>query len=148
MDHENNAIHEPGKLGRVCIKLPMPPSFMLTLYGNDEAFIKKYLSDTPGYYTTGDAGYFDHDGYLNVMTRIDDIINTAGHRLSTAAMEEVLLHHKDLVEAAVVAHKDDLRGELPVGFVVIKKDHVVDPIRLEKELAAMIRNEIGIKLIF
>lgn len=74
-------------LGKVCIKLPMPPSFMLTLYNNDEAFIKKYLEDTPGYYTSGDAGYFDNDGYLNVMTRLDDIINTAGHRLSTASME-------------------------------------------------------------
>ena len=105
---------------------------MLTLYGNDEAFIKKYLSDTPGYYTTGDAGYFDSDGYLNVMTRIDDIINTAGHRLSTAAMEEVLLHHEDVVEAAVVAHKDDLRGEIPVGLVVIQKGHNVNPVLLEK----------------
>lgn len=74
-------------LGKVCIKLPMPPSFMLTLYNHDEAFIDKYLAETPGYYTTGDAGYFDDDGYLNVMTRLDDIINTAGHRLSTASME-------------------------------------------------------------
>jgi propionyl-CoA synthetase len=74
-------------LGKVCIKLPMPPSFMLTLYGNDEAFLDKYMRETPGYYTTGDAGYYDNDGYLNVMTRLDDIINTAGHRLSTAQME-------------------------------------------------------------
>jgi acyl-coenzyme A synthetase/AMP-(fatty) acid ligase len=73
--------------GKVCIKLPMPPSFMSTLYNNDKAFIEKYMTETPGYYTTGDAGYFDQDGYLNVMTRLDDIINTAGHRLSTAAME-------------------------------------------------------------
>lgn len=77
-----------NQLGKVCIKLPMPPSFMLTLYNNDKAFLAKYLEETPGYYTTGDAGYFDSDGYLNVMTRLDDIINTAGHRLSTAGMEE------------------------------------------------------------
>lgn len=81
----------------------MPPSFMLTLYNNDEAFIKKYMIETPGYYTTGDAGYFDEDGYLNVMARLDDIINTAGHRLSTASMEEVLISGGKVVEAAVVA---------------------------------------------
>lgn len=81
----------------------MPPSFMLTIYNNEQAFISKYLEETPGYYTAGDAGYFDEQGYLNVMTRLDDIINTAGHRLSTAQMEEVLLKHKDLVEAAVIS---------------------------------------------
>lgn len=107
-------------MGRICIRLPMPPSFMQTLYNNDQAFIQKYLADTPGYYTAGDAGFFDTEGYLHIMTRIDDIINTAGHRLSTAAMEEVLLKHKDIVEAAVVAKMDDLRGEIPVGLVVIK----------------------------
>lgn len=119
MDNENKEV-ETGQMGRICIRLPMPPSFMQTLYNNDEAFIQKYLCDTPGYYTAGDAGFFDQDGYLHIMTRIDDIINTAGHRLSTAAMEEVLLKHKDIVEAAVVAKLDDLRGEIPVGFIVIK----------------------------
>ena len=81
----------------------MPPSFMSTLYNNDQAFLDKYMTQTPGYYTTGDAGYFDDDGYLNVMTRLDDIINTAGHRLSTAAMEEQLLSHPSINQAAVVA---------------------------------------------
>lgn len=81
----------------------MPPSFMLTLYNNEQAFIQKYLIHSPGYYETGDCGYFDKDGYLNIMTRLDDVINTAGHRLSTAQMEEVLLKHEDIVEAAVVA---------------------------------------------
>jgi len=90
-------------LGKVCIKLPMPPSFMSTLYNNDKAFLEKYMAETPGYYTTGDAGYFDKEGYLNVMTRLDDIINTAGHRLSTAAMEEILISHPSVSEAAVVA---------------------------------------------
>ncbi len=98
----------------------MPPSFMLTLYGNDEAFNHKYLEEVPGYYFTGDCGYFDENGYLDVMTRLDDVINTAGHRLSTAQMEEVLLEHDDVVEAAVVSKEDELKGEIPVGFVVIK----------------------------
>jgi propionyl-CoA synthetase len=88
----------------------MPPSFMLTLYGNDDAFLEKYMRETPGYYTTGDAGYYDNDGYLNVMTRLDDIINTAGHRLSTAQMEEVLIGHPSVSEAAVVAKIDELKG--------------------------------------
>lgn len=142
-DHDNRELSKPGELGRICIQLPMPPSFMLTLYNNDQAFIQKYLADTPGYYTSGDAGYFDEDGYLNVMTRLDDIINTAGHRLSTAQMEEVLLKHKDIVEAAVVGKIDDLKGEIPIGLVVIKQNHVVDPKQLEQELIALIRNQIG-----
>lgn len=121
MDHNNEEIKETGKLGRICIKLPLPPSFMSTLYNNDDAFVKKYFLETPGYYTSGDAGYFDEHGYLNIMTRLDDIINTAGHRLSTAAMEEVLLKHKSIVEAAVVGKKDALKGEIPIGFIVLKQ---------------------------
>lgn len=101
----------------------MPPSFMSTLYNNDQGFLDKYMKETPGYYTTGDAGYFDKDGYLNVMTRLDDIINTAGHRLSTASMEEQLLSHPSIAEAAVVAKIDELRGEIPIGLVVIKTGH-------------------------
>jgi propionyl-CoA synthetase len=82
-DEETHEVTKPNELGKVVIKLPLPPSFMLTLYGNDEAFIQKYLSDTPGYYTTGDAGLLDENGYLQIMTRMDDVINTCGHRLST-----------------------------------------------------------------
>ena len=92
------------------MKLPMPPSFMLTLYNNDQAFIKKYLADTTRSYTTGDDGYFNGDGYLNFMTRLDDIINTAGHRLSTASMEEELMRHPKVSEAAVVAKIEELKG--------------------------------------
>ncbi len=88
----------------------MPPSFMLTLYNNDKAFLEKYMAETPGYYTTGDAGYYDSDGYLNVTTRLDDIINTAGHRLSTAAMEEVLLKHPKVADAAIVAKVEEVKG--------------------------------------
>jgi len=141
-----NSENHPTKnedLGRVCIKLPMPPSFMLTLWNNDEAFVQKYLSEVPGYYVSGDAGYFDSDGYLHVMTRLDDIINTAGHRLSTAAMEEVLMGHNEVVEAAVVATKDELKGEIPVGFVVLKPTSKTEEKTLEKELVNLIRQEIG-----
>lgn len=88
----------------------MPPSFMLTLYGNDKAFLEKYMTETPGYYTTGDAGYYDNDGYLNVMTRLDDIINTAGHRLSTAQMEEIFIGHSAVSEAAVISKMEELKG--------------------------------------
>ncbi len=126
LDNENNIISKPNELGRICCKLPMPPSFMMTLYNNDEAFSKKYLEDSPGYYQTGDCGYFDEQGYLNIMARIDDIINTSGHRLSTAQMEEVLLEHPEIIEAAVVAKVDTLKGEIPIGFVVIKQGKYLD----------------------
>lgn len=116
---------------------------MLTLYNNDEAFIKKYLSDAPGYYQSGDCGYFDKDKYLNVMTRLDDIINTAGHRLSTAAMEEALLGHEDVVEAAVVSRVDDFKGEIPIGFVVVKSGRTPNPKILEKQCITIIRTAIG-----
>ena len=97
MDEENKPL-PLGKLGKVCIKLPMPPSFMPTLYKNDEAFVQKYIADNPGYYFSGDAGFFDDDGYLHITARVDDVINTAGHRLSTSQMEEVLTAHDDIVE--------------------------------------------------
>jgi propionyl-CoA synthetase len=93
---------------------------MLTLWGNDQAFIQKYLSDTPGYYTTGDAGLLDERGYLHIMTRVDDVINTAGHRLSTGRLEEVINEHPSVVESAVVGHFDEIRGDCPVAFVILK----------------------------
>lgn len=98
----------------------MPPSFMLTLWGNDQAFIEKYLTETPGYYTTGDAGMIDENGYLHIMTRVDDVINTAGHRLSTGRLEEVINDHPSVVESAVVGHVDEIRGDCPVAFVILK----------------------------
>ena len=109
LNHQNQVVpantlgNQQMILGKICIKLPMPPSFMSTLYNNDQAFLEKYMKESPGYYTTGDAGYFDSDGYLNVMTRLDDIINTAGHRLSTAAMQQILLGHSSISQSAVVA---------------------------------------------
>lgn len=98
----------------------MPPSFMLTLWGNDEAFIEKYLTDTPGYYTTGDAGVIDEKGYLHIMTRMDDVINTCGHRISTGRLEEAVNENPNVVESAVVGYDDPIRGECPLAYVVLK----------------------------
>lgn len=98
----------------------MPPSFMLTLWGNDEAFIQKYLAETPGYYTTGDAGVIDERGYLQIMTRVDDVINTCGHRISTGRLEEVINEHELVVESAVVGFDDPIRGECPLAYVVLR----------------------------
>lgn len=109
-----------GTLGKVVIKLPLPPAFMLTLWGNDAAFIKKYLSDTPGYYTTGDAGIIDERGYIHIMTRMDDVINTAGHRISTGRLEEVVNEHDQVVESAVVGYNHTVRGECPLAFVTLR----------------------------
>jgi propionyl-CoA synthetase len=121
----------------------MPPSFTPTIFRNDEAFVQKYLADTPGYYFTGDAGYFDEEGYLNITARVDDVINTAGHRLSTAQMEEVLTGHPDVVEAAVIGALDELKGEIPVGFVVLTKGRERNPKELEAECIKKIRYDIG-----
>lgn len=109
-----------GTLGKVVIKLPLPPAFMLTLWGNDAVFIKKYLSDTPGYYTTGDAGIIDERGYIHIMTRMDDVINTAGHRISTGRLEEVVNEHDQVVESAVVGYNHAVRGECPLAFVTLR----------------------------
>ena len=109
-----------GTLGKVVIKLPLPPAFMLTLWGNDTVFIKKYLSDSPGYYTTGDAGIIDERGYIHIMTRMDDVINTAGHRISTGRLEEVVNEHEQVVESAVVGYNHAVRGECPLAFVTLR----------------------------
>jgi len=146
-DEEHKEITEPNQLGMVVIKLPMPPSFMPTLWGNDEAFIKKYLSDVPGYYTTGDAGIIDEKGYLHIMTRVDDVINTSGHRLSTGRMEEVINDHHSVVESAVVGHMDDVRGECPLAFVILKGDSdklsKEEKDTLTKEINTKVREDIG-----
>lgn len=93
---------------------------MLTLYKNDKAFIDKYLSETPGYYTTGDAGLFDQNGYLHIMTRVDDVINTCGHRISTGRLEEVINQHSQVVESAVVGYNEPIRGECALAYVILK----------------------------
>ena len=93
---------------------------MLTLWGNDQAFIDKYLADTPGFYTTGDAGIIDERGYVHIMTRMDDVINTSGHRISTGRLEEVANDHEAIVESAVIGYNDEVRGECPLAFVILK----------------------------
>jgi len=145
MDDGHNLVTEPNQLGNVVIKLPLPPSFMLTLWGNDEAFIKKYLADNPGYYTTGDAGTFDEQGYFHIMTRVDDVINTAGHRISTGRLEEVVNSHDAVVESAVVARFDCIRGECPFAFVIVKSS-VAETIANDKQAADEIAKAINGKV--
>ncbi len=132
-----------GDIGRIMIKLPMPPGCLPTLWGNEERFFQSYLSTQPGYYLTGDAGYLDEDGYVFVMSRIDDIINVAGHRLSTGAMEGVLASHPDVAECAVIGAADQLKGELPLGLVVLKSGVDRDQKSIQKELVTKVRDDIG-----
>jgi len=132
-----------GQIGSVVVKLPMPPGALPTLWNNDSGFEKSYLSRYPGYYLTGDAGYKDDDGYFYIMSRIDDIINVAGHRLSTGAMEEVLASHPDVAECAVVGVADDVKGEIPVGFVVTKAGVARAEAEIVKELVERVRESIG-----
>ncbi len=134
---------EPGKLGAICVKLPLPPSCLPTLWNADDRFVQSYLSRYPGYYLTGDAGFVDEDGYLFIMSRIDDVINVAGHRLSTGAIEEVLASHKDVAECAVIGVADELKGELPLGFIVLKAGVDRPHGEIEKELVQKVRDEIG-----
>jgi propionyl-CoA synthetase len=133
----------PGDIGRIMIKLPMPPGCLPTLWNNDERFLNSYLKAEAGYYLTGDAGYKDADGYLYIMSRIDDIINVAGHRLSTGAMEEVLAGHPDVAECAVIGVADQLKGELPLGLVVLKAGVNRDGKQIAKELVNRVREHIG-----
>ena len=132
-----------GTLGAICVKLPLPPSCLPTLWNADERFRKSYLSHFPGYYETADAGYMDEDGYLYIMARTDDIINVAGHRLSTGGMEEVLASHPDVAECAVVGIADNLKGQIPIGFVVLKSGVNKKPEEVEAECVKLVRDKIG-----
>jgi propionyl-CoA synthetase len=132
-----------GKMGSIVIKLPLPPGCLPTLWNNDERMRESYLAEFPGFYKTADAGFKDEDGYLYIMGRTDDIINVAGHRLSTGGMEEVLASHKDVAECAVIGIKDELKGEQPCGFVVLKSGVTRSPLEIEKELVALVREKIG-----
>ncbi len=132
-----------GDIGRIMLRLPLPPGCLPTLWGNEERFYQSYLAAQPGYYLTGDAGYLDEDGYVFVMSRIDDIINVAGHRLSTGAMEGVLAGHPDVAECAVIGATDALKGELPLGLVVLKAGVERDRTVIAKELVNRVRDEIG-----
>jgi propionyl-CoA synthetase len=147
LDAEGGEV-EAGKIGVLAARLPMPPGCMTTLWNADERFHRSYLSSFPGFYQTGDAGYIDDNGYVFVMSRTDDIINVAGHRLSTGAMEEVLASHADVAECAVIGVADQLKGQLPVGFVVLKAGVDRPEAQIIKELVQMVRDRIGPVAVF
>jgi propionyl-CoA synthetase len=133
----------PGEEGAICLKLPLPPGTLPTLWGDDDRYVSSYLSVYDGYYLSGDGGYADEDGYLFVMGRTDDVINVAGHRLSTGSMEAVLASHEAVAECAVIGVADPLKGQQPCGFVVLKAGVTADPEDIARELVAMVREEIG-----
>ena len=140
---ENGKIKPVGEIGALAIKLPLPPSCSSTLWQDKERYKKAYLEDFDGWYSSADAGYIDKEGYIWVMSRTDDIINCAGHRLSTGAMEEVLSKHKDIAECAVVGILDELKGQIPMGFIVINSGTAKPNKTIIQETINMIRNEIG-----
>ena len=132
-----------GTLGNVVIKLPMPPGCLPTLWNAEERFRKAYLEEFPGYYKTADAGYLDEEGYLFIMSRTDDIINCAGHRLSTGAMEEVCAKHPDVAECAVIGVADAIKGQVPCGFLVLKANATRATSEIEKDVVSLVREQIG-----
>ena len=132
-----------GSLGAIAIKLPLPPASLPTLWNADDRYIYSYLSKFPGYYETGDAGYKDEDGYLYIMARTDDVINVAGHRLSTGAMEEALSNHQDVAECAVVGVYDRLKGQVPLGLICLNKGCSKSYEEVCEEVIELVRNEIG-----
>ncbi len=133
----------PGQLGAIVAKLPLPPGTLPTLWNAEERFRKSYLNTYPGYYETGDAGYMDEDGYLYIMARTDDVINVAGHRLSTGGMEEVLASHPDVAECAVIGVTDELKGQLPLGFLCLNAGCNRDPKEVVAECVKLVRDKIG-----
>jgi len=140
---ENGLPSAPNALGNVVIKLPLPPGSLPTLWNADRRFREAYLTDFPGYYKTADAGFIDEDGYIFIMSRTDDIINVAGHRLSTGAMEEIVAEHPDVAECAVIGVHDGLKGQVPCGFIVMRSSSLRPLDEIEAELVAMVRERIG-----
>lgn len=132
-----------GKMGAICVKLPLPPSGFPTLWNAEQRYISAYMAKYPGYYETGDAGFMDEDGYIFVMARTDDVINVAGHRLSTGAIEEVLASHRDVAECAVIGVADQLKGQLPLGFLVLKAGVNRPHEEIVSEAVKLVRQEIG-----
>src|SRR5262245_41958862 len=138
---ENGRPLPPEKEGAVAIKLPLPPGSLPTLWQDDERFEEVYLTKFPGYYATGDGGYFDEDGYLFIMGRIDDVISVAGHNLSTGSMEQAIASHRDVAECAVFGVKDALKTQLPLGLVVLKAGVERDPQAIVAELVEIVREQ-------
>ncbi len=142
LDAEGNEV-PAGQTGNIVVRLPLPPGCFSTLWQNAGDYVKTYFSAYPGYYLTSDAGFVDDEGYLSIMGRTDDIINVAGHRLSTGAMEEVLASHPDVAECAVTGVHDPIKGEVPVGFVVLKSGAIKTQNAIEPELIGLVRQKIG-----
>lgn len=142
LDREEDVTGQ-GRIGRILLRLPLPPGSLKSLWNGDNRFRASYLSDDPGFYTTGDAGIVDADGDVFIMSRIDDVINVAGHRLSTAAMEEVLASHSEVSECAVVGVADDLKGQIPLGFLVLKQGSRQPPADVIAGAVALVRERIG-----
>jgi len=140
---EDGSEAKPGEMGDICVKLPLPPSTFPTLRNADQRYKENYMTTYPGYYQTYDAGHIDEDGYVWIMSRTDDIINVAGHRLSTGSMEEVLSEHPDVAECAVIGIADKLKGQMPVGLVVLKAGVTKSVEDVQKECVKMIRDRIG-----
>jgi len=133
----------PNTQGYISIKLPLPPSCLTSIWGDVDRFKEAYLETYDGYFVTGDGGYFDDDGYLFIMGRVDDVINVAGHRLSTGEMEEIVGKHAMVAECAVIGRQDDLEGQMPMGFVVLKNAENLDKEQITSELIALVRQDIG-----
>ena len=143
LDPETQEQVKPGDIGALVVKLPLPPGTLPTLWQNDARYVESYLDDFPGYYMTADAGFIDDDGYAYIMARTDDIINVAGHRLSTGGMEEVLADHPDVAECAVLGVEDKLKGQVPVGFLVLNAGVERDRQEIVTEVVKMVRDRIG-----
>ncbi len=140
---EKGQIMAPGELGTIAIKLPLPPGTLSTMWEADDRYQDGYLSQFPGYYVTGDAGIIDEDGYVYVMSRTDDVINVAGHRLSTGAFEEVLTRHPDIAECAVIGVKDELKGQLPMAFICLNSGSITPRQQIVTDVVSLVRQKIG-----
>src|SRR5690606_35153421 len=142
LDEEGNQLG-PNESGYVVFKLPLPPGTLLDIWKDHPRFEAGYLKKFPGYYFSGDGGYIDEDGYVFITGRVDDVINVAGHRLSTAEMEEIVSSHPSVAECAVVGINDDLKGQIPFGFVVLKTEDSIEHFQLEHEVIQLVRKQIG-----
>jgi len=143
LEDDGSNIFADNEEGYIAVKLPLPPGCLLTLWKNDDWFKESYLYRFPGYYLTGDGGHKDNEGYFSIMGRIDDVINVSGHRLSTGEMEEIIARHPAIAECAVIGISDELRGQRPIGIVVLKDNHQNQEHDLENELVQLVRDQIG-----
>ncbi|WP_415904839.1 AMP-binding protein [Neptuniibacter sp. QD48_55] len=142
LDGDGNEV-EDGEAGNICVKLPMPPGVAWSIWNNNDRYVSSYLEAFPGYYHTGDGGFKDDDGYIYITGRTDDVINVSGHRLSTGEMEEVVSAHPAVAECAVIGVNDELKGQLPVGLIVLKAGEQIEEEQLQTELVQMVREQVG-----